>query len=113
MQSILVCLESINGATRFVVSTQTLGYFYSKVHCLTQDTLSSHGAQFSTNSAHVSVLQPLVHLSVWGYKGSRRMGGGGCTARKAGGVGVGWGVWRGSGEVYTERRVAFVGGPAP
>lgn len=29
---------------------------------------------FSTNSAHVSVLQPLVHLSVWGYKGSRRMG---------------------------------------
>lgn len=51
--------------------------------------MSSHGAQFSTNSAHVSVLQPLVHLSVWGYKGSRRMGGGGCTARKAGGVGVG------------------------
>lgn len=49
-----------------------------------------------------------------GLQGQQENGGGLCR-EEGGGAGGRWAarVWRGSGEVYTEWRVAFVGGPAP
>lgn len=102
-----------------LILMQTNSYFYLKnlppphhhhhMHP-TQKARGNHTTQSSLKSPLVSVLQPrpLVHLSVWGCKGSRRMGGGcegggGCLRLEG---------LRGGGDLCGVER-CLCGGPTP